>query len=348
MDGSLWGWLGFNLFVLTLLAFDLGVLHRKEREIKVGEALWMSLFYVVMALLFAAALFWTRGEQAGVEFLTGYLIEKSLSVDNIFVIVIIFTYFSVPAQHQHRVLFWGILGALFMRGILIFAGVQLIDRFAWMALFFGAFLIITGVKMLLVADAKPDIDNNVVLKLLRQRLRVTDTYEGKQFFVRRNGVVFVTPLFLVLILVEFTDLVFAVNSIPAILAISRDPFIIYTANVFAILGLRALYFALADIVPRFVYLKYALSLVLIVVGGKMIANYFYGAKFIPTELALLITAVLIGGSIVLSLIRTRGALPAEPLALPTGWVPGSPARPRGTADFSRRISRDWFWLRSED
>ena len=324
---TVWAWLGFNLFVLVLLALDLGVLHRKEREIEIGEALWLSLLYIVLALLFAGGLFWIRGEQAGVEFLTGYLIEKSLSVDNIFIIVLIFTYFAVPAAYQHRVLFWGILGALVMRGILIFAGVQLIDKFAWMAVVFGAFLIATGAKMLLVSNAKPDINNNVVLKLLRRRLRVTESYEGKRFFVRRNGVLFATPLFLVLMMVEFTDLVFAVDSIPAIIAVSRDPFIIYTANVFAILGLRALYFALAGIVPRFIYLKYALSLILIVVGGKMIANYFYGEKFIPTELALLITAVLIGGSIALSLLRTRGAMPAEPAALPTGWVPGSPAQP---------------------
>jgi tellurite resistance protein TerC len=234
------------------------------------------------------------------------------------------------------VLFWGILGAVIMRGILIFAGVQLINSFAWIALVFGAFLIVTGVKMLLVAAAKPDIDNNVVLKLLRRRLRVTESYEGKRFFVRRDGVLFVTPLFLVLLIIEFTDLVFAVDSIPAIIAISQEPFIIYTANVFAILGLRALYFALAGIVPRFIYLKYALSLILIVVGGKMIANYFYGGKFIPTELALLITAILIGGSIVLSLLRTRGLKPEELAALPTGWVPGSPAqstpeRPRDEA-----------------
>lgn len=323
---TVWAWLGFNLFVLVLLALDLGVLHRKEREIEIGEALWLSLLYIVLALLFAGGLFWIRGEQAGVEFLTGYLIEKSLSVDNIFVIVLIFTYFAVPAEYQHRVLFWGILGALVMRGILIFAGVQLIDKFAWMAAVFGAFLIATGAKMLLVSNAKPDINNNVVLKLLRRRLRVIEGYEGKRFFVRRNGVLFATPLFLVLMMVEFTDLVFAVDSIPAIIAVSRDPFIIYTANVFAILGLRALYFALAGIVPRFIYLKYALSLILIVVGGKMIANYFYGEKFVPTELALLITAVLIGGSIALSLLRTRGAMPAEPAALPTGWVPGSPAQ----------------------
>jgi tellurite resistance protein TerC len=328
LDQSVWPWLAFNAFVLVLLAFDLGVLHRKEREIRVGEALWLSLFYIVLALLFGAGLFWLRGTEDGIDFLTGYLIEKSLSVDNIFVIVLIFTYFAVPSHYQHRVLFWGILGALLMRGALIFVGVQLVHQFAWMALVFGAFLILTGVKMLIVADQKPDIDNNVVLKALRRRLRVTEGYEGKAFFVRRNGLLFVTPLFLVLLMVELTDLVFAVDSIPAILAISTDPFIVYTANVFAILGLRALYFALAGIVPRFVYLKYALSLVLVVVGGKMIANYFYGGKFVPTELALLITALLIGGAIVLSLLRTRsGAVPVEPTALPTGWLPGSPPHP---------------------
>jgi tellurite resistance protein TerC len=332
MNTTIWAWVGFNLFVVALLALDLGVLHRKEREISVGEALWLSLLYIVLALLFGAGIFWTSGKQAGVEFLTGYFIEKSLSVDNIFVIVLTFNYFAVPAQYQHRVLFWGILGALVMRGILIFAGVQLIDNFTWMALVFGAFLIATGVKMLVVADAKPDIDNNVVLRFLRQRLRVTESYEGKRFFVRRDGVLYVTPLFLVLMLVEFTDLVFAVDSIPAIIAISKDPFIIYTANVFAILGLRALYFALAAIVPRFIYLKYALSLVLIVVGGKMIANYFYGEKFIPTEWALAITAVLIGGSIAMSLLRTRGTGPAEPVALPRGWIPGSPRKTDARSD----------------
>lgn len=332
MNTTIWAWVGFNLLVVVLLALDLGVLHRKEREIKVGEALWLSLLYIVLALLFGAGIFWASGKQAGVEFMTGYFIEKSLSVDNIFVIVLTFNYFAVPAQYQHRVLFWGILGALVMRGILIFAGVQLIDNFTWMALIFGAFLIITGVKMLVVADAKPDVDNNVVLRFLRRRLRVTESYEGKRFFVRRDGLLYATPLFLVLILVEFTDLVFAVDSIPAIIAISKDPFIIYTANVFAILGLRALYFALAAIVPRFIYLKYALSLLLIVVGGKMIANYFYGEKFIPTEWALAVTAVLIGGSIVLSLLRTRGAGHAEQATLPRGWIPGSPGKADSRSD----------------
>jgi TerC family integral membrane protein len=330
MIESVWAWIAFNAFVVVLLAFDLGILHRKEREIGVPEALWLSLFYIVLALGFSGLLFWWRGSAHGIDFLTGYFIEKSLSVDNIFVIVLIFTFFAVPPQYQHRVLFWGILGALFMRGVLIFAGVQLIHQFGWMALVFGAFLIVTGVKMLIVADHKPDIENNIVLRFFRGRLRVTEGYAGKRFFIRRDGILYVTPLFLVLLMVEFTDLIFAVDSIPAIIAITTDPFIVYTSNVFAILGLRALYFAVAGVVPRFVYLKYALSLVLIVVGGKMIANYLYGGKFVPTELALLITAVLIGGSIALSLLKTRGRA-AEPGSLPTGWVPGSPAEraPRG-------------------
>jgi tellurite resistance protein TerC len=328
MFETIWPWLVFNAFVVVLLILDLGVLHRQERPIEVREALWMSLFYIVLALAFGAALFWWRGPQDGIDFLTGYFIEKSLSVDNIFVIVLIFTFFAVPPQYQHRVLFWGILGALAMRGVLIFAGVQLIHQFAWMALVFGAFLIATGIKMLIVADRKPDIGNNVVLRFFRSRLRVTEGYEGRRFFVRRDGVRFATPLFLVLLMVEFTDLVFAVDSIPAIIAITTDPFIVYTSNVFAILGLRALYFALAGIVPRFAYLKYALSLVLIVIGGKMIANYVHGGKFVPTEWALLATAILIGGAIALSLLKTRGRA-VEPAALATGWVPGSPAERGG-------------------
>jgi tellurite resistance protein TerC len=326
MDTSVWLWVGFNLFVIALLAFDLGVLHRKEREIRVTEALWLSLGYVLLALFFGAGLLWLRGSQPAIDFLTGYLIEKSLSVDNIFVIVLIFTYFSVPTQYQHRVLFWGILGALVMRGVLILAGVQLINQFAWMALVFGGFLIVTGIKMLIVAEQKPDIENNVVVRIVRQRFPVTEGYHGRRFFVRQGARLYATPLFVVLMLVEFTDLVFAIDSIPAIIAVTTDPFIVYTANIFAILGLRALYFALAGIVPRFVYLKYALSLVLVVIGGKMIANYVYGGKFVPTEVALLATVALVGGAILLSVIRTRGALPPQPAALTTGWIPGSPAQ----------------------
>jgi tellurite resistance protein TerC len=325
MESSIWLWVGFNAFVLLLLAFDLGVLNRKEREIDVAQALKLSAFYIALALVFGAGLYHFRGHQDGIDFFTGYLIEKSLSVDNIFVIVLIFTYFSVPKQVQHRVLFWGILAALVMRGVLIFAGVKLIHQFDWMALVFGGFLLVTGIKMLFASDDAPDLENNAIVKAVRRRVRLTDDYRGRKFFVRENGLLYATPLFLVLVLVEFTDLIFALDSIPAIIAISTDPFIVYTANVFAILGLRALYFALAGIVPRFIYLKYGLSLVLVVIGSKMIANYIHGGKFVPTEVALILTAVLIGGSIVASLIRTRGMAPVTPEP-PTGWVPGSPAQ----------------------
>jgi tellurite resistance protein TerC len=318
---SLWLWLGFTIFILALLAFDLGILHREKREIGVKEALWLSLLYIVIALIFSAGVFYYRGTQQGYEFLTGYVIEKSLSLDNIFVILLIFTHFQVPPAYQHRVLFWGIIGALIMRAVLILAGVALLDAFEWVVYIFGAFLILTGIKMLLAVDAKPDMENNKVIALARKYLRVTPDYEGPWFFVRKDGLRYATPLFLVLILVETTDLIFAVDSIPAIFAITRDPFIVYSSNVFAILGLRALYFALAGVITKFYYLKYALSLVLIVVGAKMILNAIYDAKVLPVEWALLITAVLIGGSIVLSLILNKGEMPGT-------WVPGSPNVPQ--------------------
>lgn len=333
MEAGLWFWIAFLAFTAALLALDLGVLHRRDHVIRVREALLLSLFYIALALAFAAILFIWRGEQAGLEFLTGYLIEKSLSIDNIFVFVLTFTFFSVPPQYQHRVLFYGVIGAIVMRGILILLGVQLIHSFAWVAVVFGAFLIFTGIKMLWMANAQADVENNVVVRVLQKRIRIVKEYAGHHFFVRRDGLLFATPLFVVLVLIEFTDLVFAVDSIPAILAISQDPFIIFTANVFAILGLRALYFALADIVPRFVYLKYGLSLILVMIGGKMIANYFYGGKFIPTHWALLATAVLISGSIALSLLRTRKGVAPQPLR--TGWIPGSPSV-RATEERPRR------------
>jgi tellurite resistance protein TerC len=331
MTTSPWLWIGFNVFVLALLALDLGVLHRRQREIRVAEALWLSLGYILLAVAFNAGVFYFRGPAAGYEFLTGYLIEKSLSLDNIFVFVLVFSYFAVPAQYQHRVLFWGIIGALIMRSILIVAGAQLIQNFHWLVFVFGGFLIFTGVKMLVLADAKPDVANNLIVRTMRRHLRVSDDYDGQKFFTRRNGLLHVTPLLVVLAVIEFSDLVFAIDSIPAIFAITQDPFIVYTSNVFAILGLRALYFALAGIVHRFHHLKYGLSLVLIVIGGKMIANGIYGEKFVPTEIALLVTAALIGGSIVLSLLRPRPAGP--PLR---GWIPGgaavSPDRPRNETE----------------
>ena len=238
MEATIWFWLGFVGFVLVLLAFDLGVLHRKPKAISVREALLTSLFYVVLAGIFNAGVFAFMGERAGFEFLTGYLIEKSLSLDNVFVFVLVFTHFAVPPRLQHGVLFWGIFGALVMRALLIFAGAALISSVHWIVLVFGAFLIFTGIKMLLSVNAEPDLGNNRIIRFARKRLRVTEDFEGTRFFVRRNGLLWVTPLFLVLIVIEFTDLVFALDSIPAIFAVTSDPFIVFSANVFAILGLR--------------------------------------------------------------------------------------------------------------
>lgn len=323
METSIWAWVGFIAFVLALIAFDLGVVHRKPRAVRVSEALWTSLFYIALAMIFAGGVFYFRGEMDGWAFLTGFLIEKSLSIDNIFVFVLIFTHFAVPAEYQHRVLLWGILGALVMRAILIFAGVELIANFHWLIYVFGAFLVVTGLKMLKAADEKPDMANNKLINFVKKRMAVTDTYEGERFFVRRNGALMATPLFLTLVVVEASDLVFAVDSIPAILAVSQDPFIVFTANVFAILGLRALYFALAGVVHRFHYLKYALAMVLVLVGAKMIVNGILGGHAIPTEYALLATAVLVFGSIGLSLMRKTPE--PEPGTLPAGWVVGSPS-----------------------
>ena len=323
---TVWMWVGFNLFVLVLLALDLGILHRKDHAVGIREALLLSLGYFLLALAFGAGVFRFLGADAGYQFFTGYLIEKSLSVDNIFVFVLIFSFFAVPTQYQHRVLFWGILGALMMRAIMILIGAAVIQAFHWVIYLFGAFLVFTGIKMLITINAKPDLQNNRLVLMLRRRFRITDDFEGNRFFVRRDGLLYMTPLMLVLILVEVTDLVFAVDSIPAIFAITTDPFIVYTSNVFAILGLRALYFALAGIIHRFHYLKYGLSLVLMVVGAKMLLNAWFGEKVIPTEVALLITGILIGGSMLISMIKTRD-LPKEAANEEAlhGWVPGNQA-----------------------
>ncbi len=317
-------WIGFNLFVLALLALDLGVLHRKGKEVGIREALLLSLGYFVLALIFGAGVFHFFGVSAGYEFFTGYLIEKSLSIDNIFVFVLIFSHFAVPAQYQHRVLFWGILGALVMRAALILVGAAVIQAFHWVIYIFGAFLIFTGGKMLATVNQTPDLEGNRFNRFIRRQFRVTEGFEGKSFFTRRNGLLYMTPLMVVLILVEITDVLFALDSIPAIFAITTDPFIVYTSNVFAILGLRALYFALVGIIHRFHYLKYGLSLVLIVVGGKMLINAAFG-NVIPTEAALLVTVLLIGGSMLVSMIKTRG-LPKAAAEAIHGWVPGSPKK----------------------
>ena len=311
-------WIGFNAFILVLLALDLGVFNRRPHQITVREGLTASACYIAVAFVFNAGIYWFMGTEKGLEFTTGYLIEWSLSVDNIFVMAMIFGHFAVPPAFQHRVLFWGILGALVMRAALIFAGTALIHQFHWTIYVFGAFLLFTGIKMMLASDEEPDLENNRIMRFVRKHVKMTDTYEGTAFFIRRNGVLLATPMLLVLVMIEATDLMFALDSVPAIFAVTDDPFIVYTSNVFAILGLRSLYFALAGIIHRFSYLKYGLSLVLVFIGTKMILIDIWK---VPTALALGVTATLIGGSIVLSLIKTRNE-PAH-----TGLSPASPSNP---------------------
>jgi len=318
-------WAGFIAFLLAILIFDLGILNRKKHEIGVNEALCRSAGYFLLAMLFCAGLTYYRGGEAGLQFLTGYLIEWSLSVDNIFVFVLIFTHLGVPPLYQHRVLFWGIVGALILRGLMITGGAALIQQFHWIVFIFGALLILTSIKMLMTVNKEPDLENNRVITLARKHLRMTEDFRGDRFFVRENGLLYATPLFLALLLVELTDVIFALDSIPAIFAVTTDAFIVFTANAFAILGLRSLYFALAGIVHRFHYLKYGLSLVLAIVGTKIILNGVFGEKVIPTEFALVVTATIIFGSVLLSWFKTRGspapANVAERRNEARGWIP---------------------------
>ncbi len=262
-------WICFIGFVLVMLALDLGVFHRKSHEVKIKEALIWSAVWISLAMVFNYGIYIFMGEQKAIEFLTGYVIEKSLSIDNLFVFIMLFTYFNVDVKHQHKVLFWGILGALIMRAIFIFAGVALISKFHWIIYIFGAVLIFTGIKMLFQNDEKIEPDKNPLVKLFKKFFPVTDAPHQGNFFLKINSKTYATSLFVVLLVVEFTDLIFAVDSIPAILAITNDTFIIFTSNVFAILGLRALYFALAGITKYFHYLKYGLSAILVFVGIKM-------------------------------------------------------------------------------
>lgn len=295
-------WIGFNVFVLLMLALDLGVFHRKAHEVKFKEALLWSLVWIVLALVFNAGIWYYFGEIKAVQFLTGYIIEKSLSVDNIFVFILIFSSFAVPAKYQHKVLFWGILGALVMRAIFIFAGVALISKFHWIIYVFGFFLVYTGYKIAKEKGTKVNIDNNPLLAFVRRIIPFTNDYRDDKFFIKEAGKKMATPLFLVLVLIEFTDLIFAVDSIPAILAITTDPFIVYTSNVFAIMGLRSLYFALAGSLKYFSYLHYGLAIILIFVGIKMIISDFY--KFDPF-VSLGIIVLILAGSMVASAIKTK-------------------------------------------
>ena len=306
---QLWLWIGFTLFVLAMLAVDLFVLHREAHEVRLTEAAVWSVVWVVVALTFNVGVFSFMGREAALEFLTGYLIEKALSVDNIFVFVLIFSYFGVPLRFQHRVLFWGILGALAMRGAMIGAGTYLIQQFHWIIYVFGALLVFTGVRMATQNERAIKPEANPVIRLVRRLMPVTNIDQGQRFFVREAGPhgrprYVATPLFVVLVLVETTDLIFAMDSIPAIFAVTQDPFIVYTSNVFAILGLRALYFLLAGIIHRFHYLKLGLSVVLVFVGAKMLITDVYK---VPIGLALGVVALVLGASIIASLLFPRRA-----------------------------------------
>jgi tellurite resistance protein TerC len=302
LNKPLWMWGVFFTTIITLLILDLGVFHRHEHEISIKESLWMSAFYISLGLCYGGFVWYAVGPQGAKEYWTGFLLEKSLALDNIFVIVLIFSYFGVPKLYQHRVLFWGILGAIFFRGVMIALGATLIARFEWILLLFAAFLVITGIKMLIMDDKKHDLKNSKVLKVIKSLIPVTDAFHGKKFFIKEQGRRTATPLFLALILVEFADVVFAVDSIPAIFAITLDPFIVLTSNIFAILGLRALYFALATIIHRFHYLKYSLSLILVFIGGKVLVAHFMSIEKVPAMLSLGVTITLIAGGIGYSLI----------------------------------------------
>ena len=314
MSSQVWMWIAFNVFVLAMLAVDLGVVHRRAHEVRLKEALVWSAIWIALALLFALGVYHWYGPQPALEFLTGYLIEKSLSVDNIFVFVLIFSYFKVPSRYQHKVLFWGILGALVMRAMFIFAGIALLQRLHWIIYVFGALLILTGIKMAMEKDKEIHPDKNPVLRLFRRLVPVTEDYHADHFFVKQAGHYAATPLFIVLLVVETTDVIFAVDSIPAILGITMDPFLVYTSNVFAILGLRALYFALAGVMRLFHYLHYGLSAILVFVGAKMLLADVYE---LPVGVALGVIAGILLIAAIASVIRPHQrdvvTTPADPL-----------------------------------
>ena len=299
MGISIYFWIGFHVFIFLMLALDLGVFHKKTHKVPVKEAVIWSLVWITLALLFNLFVYFEFGKIKALEFLTGYVIEYSLSVDNIFVFILIFSYFAVKEEYQHKILFWGILGALIMRGIFIFAGVALINRFHWIVIIFGGFLVFTGISMLFQKETAVDPEKNPIVKFFKKFLPVTNTIHGDRLFIRQNNKLYATPLFLVLLVIESSDLIFAVDSIPAILAISQDRFIVYTSNIFAIMGLRSLYFAISGIMGFFRYLKVGLAFVLTFVGLKMLAAFF--SLEIPIVLSLVIIISILLISVIASL-----------------------------------------------
>lgn len=305
-----WMWLTFMTLVLALLVLDLGVLHRDQHEIGVRESLLLSGMYIAVALVFGGWVWWELGQQSGVEYLTGFAVEKSLAMDNVFVIAMIFGYFAIPRALQHRVLFWGILGVIVLRALMIGAGAALVSQYGWVLYIFAAFLIVTGVKMFFAGDGHADIGQNPLVRWMRRHMRITDQLHGQKFFVRQPNakgrmVLWATPMFLALVMIEIADVIFAVDSVPAIFAITTDPYIVYTSNIFAILGLRALYFALAAVIHRFAYLKQALAVLLVFIGGKVFAADLLGLGKIPPEWSLAITALILAAGVAWSLWQTR-------------------------------------------
>ena len=305
-----WMWLTFMTLVLALLVLDLGVLHRDQHEIGVRESLLLSGMYIAVALVFGGWVWWELGQQSGVEYLTGFAVEKSLAMDNVFVIAMIFGYFAIPRALQHRVLFWGILGVIVLRALMIGAGAALVSQYGWVLYIFAAFLIVTGVKMFFAGDEHADIGQNPLVRWMRRHMRITDQLHGQKFFVRQPNakgrmVLWATPMFLALVMIEIADVIFAVDSVPAIFAITTDPYIVYTSNIFAILGLRALYFALAAVIHRFAYLKQALAVLLVFIGGKVFAADLLGLGKIPPEWSLAITALILAAGVAWSLWQTR-------------------------------------------
>ncbi len=314
MGTPVWMWLLFISIVVALLVFDLGVLHKDDHEIGVTESLKLSAMYIAMGVLFSGFVWWQLEDTvpgATALYLTAFVVEKTLAMDNVFVIAMIFGYFAIPRQYQHRVLFWGILGVILLRAIMIGLGATLVAQYSWVLYIFAVFLIFTGVKMMMTDEKEMDISQNPVLKLLKRRMNVTEELHGSDFFVKKPDakgrmVRFATPLFLALVLIEIADVVFAVDSVPAVFAITSDPFIVYTSNIFAILGLRALYFALAAILHRFHYLKYALSVLLVFIGSKIFVADLMGWEKFPASWSLAITFAILGAGVVFSLWKTRG------------------------------------------
>lgn len=306
---DLWLWLVFGTIVLFLLILDLGFLHKGSKEISVKGSLVMSAFYASIGIAFGGWIWWTMGKESGINYLTGFFVEKTLALDNIFVISLIFSYFAIPRIYQHRVLFWGILGVIVLRGIMIGVGASIIHQFEWLLYVFGGFLILTGIKMLFAGDHNQSLDDNKILIFLKKIMRVTPIHHEEKFFINQTDpktgklARYATPLFMALIMIEIADLIFAVDSVPAIFAITTDPFIVYTSNIFAILGLRALYFALAAMMHRFAYLKYALSAVLIFIGGKIFWNQFFGKMDPLLSLSITLGILILG--IVVSMYKTR-------------------------------------------